>query len=1573
MPTVKYFERIKAAQAAPASERNQRLEPFDFALLGEKSRLGQWKSALSLRLLGPLYALSRRVKPVMPLAGFTHVTGAAQVREVLLRSADFTVPFGPEMAELGDKATFMLGLDGAEHDRLRAILAQAMVKGDADAFGAMSAQFTEALLANSAGRIDVIGDLFKRVPSEICLRWFGFVCEDVDAFGDWTLAVSALLFGDPYGNPKVRTAALNGARRLLIVIDEAVRQARRHVQAGHLKAGEGATLVERLVLLAPETGLTHAELRSMLLGMASGFIPTNTLAASRMLQVLLDRPEAMAMARSAAMSGDEAAMRRIVLEAGRLSPALSPGQWRYCPKDTTIDVDGRDVPIKAGTTLLASTMSAMRDGKAVAQPKRFWPDRTSANGEWHEPDMVFGIGPHDCIGKQLALSQITALFTALLRQKDLVRAPGKAGRMQWVGAFPRHLDMTFTTRASQQSMFLVIAPVTTGAAKAEIDAQLELKLGHPAKTEIRAALDATKRVHFASLSTIESERGLDIILELTVDGTIPDALEAIAAQAEASLRPVFAYCGLSETADLRAFLQDHVVKLHGKLWGATGLDYNGTGEFPIAAIDRQAGFARFAEKVISDFLGNEAGRGSHPMRALDYLRRILAQDRTFARCGTDRQREMMREAATFNYDAFAMKPSKARLKMTGFRQVSRWQAFFRFLKSRDGALLWGPVLVTAMLFGLWFRSLMVPSTSAIWDIAVLALQTLLATAAVTAAVPILFFAAIRRAEKRDWVDGSQASLDHVAAIGDIDDAPGYAQNHVMAVGTLKPGLLRVFANAFSLWGVRMLVTFFFRPSFVINMGTIHAARWWRLPGSRRMIFFANYDGSWESYLEDFITRAHPGQSATWSNWEGFPPTRFLIHEGARDGDRFKRWERTVQRSAPFWYTRFPTFTTDQIRNNALIHAGVARAQSQDDAEEWLRCFGSMPRIENRIESDEVQALVFTGLGRLKHSASLAVQLPPQGNVMGEWLSWLRGEVLAIDNKNDAIDLAGLVNQGVIVENIGADGNVTGYSLAHSLTVTFGDRPIIGDASAYDVSPAPLDASDLAHRPEAARQTDARRMRRRAVFLACSAAGMAKFPTPNSGYADLSETFPPAFRLGMARRGRILGDMDKTHAKLWRWSDDTSKTTPTPTPAEAVLLVYAESPEDLASVVQIHSALLANHGGRVLQQTDCAPARIKHGEDQHDFEHFGYRDGISQPVIRGTTRFSQSVPTRDVVEPGEFIIGYVNGQGYFPGSSLLPPEADVGRSLPQLSVADLSRYPDFDRAPSGQAMRDFGRNGSFMVIRELAQDVDGFEAFIDTKVEELKGTAVSADREQTAYRDLYKLIGQYPDKDWIKAKLMGRWPNGRPLVGNPVNVPSPQIGDTPGDPDAAACRAAERENDFTYGRDDPQGLACPFGSHIRRTNPRDSKQPGDSDEQAITNRHRLLRRGRTYTRTDENGAQEKGLLFVSLCSDLARQFEFVQQLWSNSAGFHGLTHEPDPIFGSDVPDPDTGCPAKRSFTIPTAAGPIRLTGMQNFVEVKAGGYFFLPSRSALSYLTELSLRSEETLPAEETGRAGEAGQ
>jgi hypothetical protein len=91
--------------------------------------------------------------------------------------------------------------------------------------------------------------------------------------------------------------------------------------------------------------------------------------------------------------------------------------------------------------------------------------------------------------------------------------------------------------------------------------------------------------------------------------------------------------------------------------------------------------------------------------------------------------------------------------------------------------------------------------------------------------------------------------------------------------------------------------------------------------------------------------------------------------------------------------------------------------------------------------------------------------------------------------------------------------------------------------------------------------------------------------------------------------------------------------------------------------------------------------------------------------------------------------------------------------------------------------------------------------------------------------------------------------------------------------------------------------------------------------------------------------ERGLLFMALCADLERQFEFVQQTWLNFPGFHGLHNEPDPMAT------DRRLSGERLFTIPTPSGPLIVKDMKTFVGYHGGGYFFLPSRSAIRYLAQ----------------------
>ena len=190
-------------------------------------------------------------------------------------------------------------------------------------------------------------------------------------------------------------------------------------------------------------------------------------------------------------------------------------------------------------------------------------------------------------------------------------------------------------------------------------------------------------------------------------------------------------------------------------------------------------------------------------------------------------------------------------------------------------------------------------------------------------------------------------------------------------------------------------------------------------------------------------------------------------------------------------------------------------------------------------------------------------------------------------------------------------------------------------------------------------------------------------------------------------------------------------------------------------------------------------------------------------------------------------------------------------------------------------------------------------------------------------------------------MVGRWKDGTSLVRNP------QLPGSVGEP------VAVPDNNFRFGVEDPRGLGCPFGSHIRRANPRDTRFPGMEAEIVDTNRHRLLRVGRSYEwvvrRGDEE--EEEGLLFMCLNADIERQFEFVQKTWLMNPHIHGLEDETDPLMGNREihAKSEGGLPDERQLTIQTSTGPARLPRIPDFVTVKGGAYCFMPGRSVLRFL------------------------
>ena len=183
--------------------------------------------------------------------------------------------------------------------------------------------------------------------------------------------------------------------------------------------------------------------------------------------------------------------------------------------------------------------------------------------------------------------------------------------------------------------------------------------------------------------------------------------------------------------------------------------------------------------------------------------------------------------------------------------------------------------------------------------------------------------------------------------------------------------------------------------------------------------------------------------------------------------------------------------------------------------------------------------------------------------------------------------------------------------------------------------------------------------------------------------------------------------------------------------------------------------------------------------------------------------------------------------------------------------------------------------------------------------------------------------------------------------------------------------------------DPDGLACPFGAHIRRANPRNSDLPGGPGQSLIywllrmlglkqdgpredvlssSRFHRIIRRGRpfgTYIDREEALKYEKpgfesGIYFIALNANISRQFEFIQNAWIVSSKFDGLDRESDPLVGNREATP-FGQPTNE-FSVPQASGLTRrLCGVPQFVTMRGGGYFFLPGIRALRYIAGLNAK------------------
>ena len=198
-----------------------------------------------------------------------------------------------------------------------------------------------------------------------------------------------------------------------------------------------------------------------------------------------------------------------------------------------------------------------------------------------------------------------------------------------------------------------------------------------------------------------------------------------------------------------------------------------------------------------------------------------------------------------------------------------------------------------------------------------------------------FLIKLRHDEKIDPEIAPRVDPAHADLLASLEDWE--TTNQFSAMGSLKPGLFRRLTIGLVLIAIDYTARHIFNRGRLARVTTIHFARWVFLDGGKRVIFASNYDGSLESYMDDFINKVAFGLNVVFSNGIGYPRTNWLILDGAKDEQKFKDFLRRHQLPTQVWYNAMPGLTALDRKRNALIREGLSRKRMTDsEIQEWLR-------------------------------------------------------------------------------------------------------------------------------------------------------------------------------------------------------------------------------------------------------------------------------------------------------------------------------------------------------------------------------------------------------------------------------------------------------------------------------------------------------------------------------------------------------------------------------------------------------------------------------------------------------------
>ncbi|MEU6232457.1 Dyp-type peroxidase [Kitasatospora sp. NPDC047058] len=411
----------------------------------------------------------------------------------------------------------------------------------------------------------------------------------------------------------------------------------------------------------------------------------------------------------------------------------------------------------------------------------------------------------------------------------------------------------------------------------------------------------------------------------------------------------------------------------------------------------------------------------------------------------------------------------------------------------------------------------------------------------------------------------------------------------------------------------------------------------------------------------------------------------------------------------------------------------------------------------------------------------------------------------------------------------------------------------------------------------------------------------------------------AFKEGSAKRAGALGDTGDNSPENWLFGNGRNQ------PIHALLKISADTEQDLQAAIEAQRIAAAENRVLIIYQQN---AQTLTGS-RRGKEHFGFKDGISEPGVRFFDRPDPARPEEVEGHPGTRIIAageFVCGEVPAPGS-----------------------FTDFPA---------WARNGSFQVVRRLAQDVPGWWSQVSVKLRELKQA---------------KAVPESATTEWLAARMVGRWRSGAPVCHH-------QDRDVPNNPGAAS------DNDFDF-RDDPEGLVTPLWSHLRKTSPRAGLQESPDKppfDAGVLDGRRIMRRGTPYGAPFDPASEgpggpddPRGLLFICYQADIQRQFEFIQADWMDQPNFppnrdSGGTTPPGHANPRPVPgkDPVTQEAPDVDFENREPDGLVKHTpvGFLQFVQTTGSVYAFMPSLSVLKALADgqLTPRGGQATAQEQDG-------